>query len=282
MRSIFEILKASTNILQQSGITAPRREANSLLAFCLQKNKTFLIAHPEYELTETENNHFQNLLARRANREPFQHITGKQEFYGLDFEVNSDVLIPRPETEMIVENAIEILQNLDNPRFCEVGTGSGCISVSILHNVSNATAIGLDISENALAISKKNAATHNVLNRLELRISNIFDALNVEQFELIVSNPPYISIEDFADLQIEVRDFEPSFALTDNYNGFSIIDKIITTSPNFLHLNGFLLMEIGFGQAENVRKMFDNEIWQSVEIQPDLQGIPRMVRAWKK
>lgn len=279
MSTIYEVIQTSTEILRQSGVAEPRREANSLLAFYLGKDKIFLIAHPEYELTETENNHFQALLFRRANREPFQHITGNQEFYGLDFEVNSDVLIPRPETEMIVENAIEILQNLDKPQFCEVGTGSGCISVSILHNVPNATAIGLDISEKALAITKKNAETHNVLNRLDLRMSDVFAVLNDEKFELIVSNPPYISIEDFAELQVEVRDFEPQFALTDNQNGFSIIEKIIATTPKFLKSNGFLLMEIGFGQAEKVRKMFADEIWQSVEIQPDLQGIPRMVRA---
>lgn len=279
MRNIFEILKESTEILTQSGVAEPRREAHSLLAFALQKDKTFLIAHPEYELTESETNYFQNILTRRANREPFQYITGVQEFYGLDFEVTKDVLIPRPETEMIVENALEILQNLESSRFCEVGTGSGCISVSILHNLSNATAIGLDISEKALAITRKNAEKHNVLNRLELKKSDIFNSLNDEKFELIVSNPPYISSEDFADLQIEVIAFEPQIALTDSRNGLTIIEKIVKDAPNFLKSEGFLLMEIGFNQAESVQKMFSSEIWQTVDVLPDLQGIPRMVKA---
>lgn len=279
MRNIFEILQESTEILTQSGVAEPRREAHSLLAFALQKNKTFLIAHPEFELTENEANYFQSILTRRANREPFQYITGIQEFYGLDFEVTKDVLIPRPETEMIVENALEILQNSDNPQFCEVGTGSGCISVSILHNLPNATAIGLDISEKALAITRKNAENHNVLNRLELKKSDIFNSLEDEKFEIIVSNPPYISSEDFGNLQIEVIAFEPQIALTDSRNGLTIIEKIVKDAPDFLKPDGFLLMEIGFDQSETVEKMFSIEIWQSVEILPDLQGIPRMVKA---
>lgn len=279
MPNISEIIQRSTKILQQNGIAEPRREANSLLAFALNKDKTFLIAYPEYELTKEEESSFQQLLARRFNREPFQHITGKQEFYGLDFEVNENVLIPRPETEIIVENAIEILQNLENPKFVEIGTGSGCISISILNNVQKATAIGLDISEKALEITEKNANTHNVLNRLQLKISDVFSNLSAEKFPLIVSNPPYIPNEDIANLQTEVRDFEPLNALTDGKDGFSIIENIVKNSPQFLSTKGFLLLEIGFGQAEKVKEMFDSEIWQSVEFLPDLQGIPRTVKA---
>lgn len=279
MSKISENIKKAIEVLQQSNIAEPRREANSLLAFALNKDKTFLIAYPEYELDENEQKFFDEILNRRANRVPFQHITGKQEFYGLDFEVNSDVLIPRPETEIIVENAIEILSKFENPKFCEVGTGSGCISVSILYNVSNAAAIGLDISEKALAMTKKNAEAHNVLNRLQLKTSDVFSNLSAEKLPLIVSNPPYIPIEDISDLQNEVRDFEPLNALTDGKDGLSIIKNIVENSPKFLSSEGFLLMEIGFGQAEKVKEIFESEIWQLVEILPDLQGIPRTVKA---
>lgn len=282
MPNISEILQSATKTLQQSGIAEPRREANSLLAFALNKNKTFLIAHPEYELNDSEEKHFQQLIVRRANREPFQHITGKQEFYGLDFEVNSDVLIPRPETELIVENAIEILQKIEKPRFCEVGTGSGCISISILHNASKATAIGLDVSEKALKITRRNAEKHEVLARLQLKISDVFAVLADEKFSLIVSNPPYVPSEDISGLQAEVRDFEPIIALTDGKDGLSIVENIVENSPKFLYSKGFLLMEIGFSQAEKVRQMFSAEIWQAAEILPDLQGIPRMVKAQLK
>ena len=282
MPTISENLQKATEILRQNEIAEPRQEANSLLAFALQKDKTFLIAHPEYELSDAEENCFQQILKRRANREPFQHITGKQEFYGLDFEVNSDVLIPRPETELIVENALEILRNLENSRFLEIGIGSGCISISILHNLPKATATGVDISEKALQIAKRNAETHNVTSRFQLKLSDVFSALNDEEFDIIVSNPPYIPSEDITNLQTEVRDFEPLNALTDGKDGLSIIENIIVNSPKFLRPKGFLLMEIGFGQAEPVNEMFSADIWQSIEILPDLQGIPRMVRAQLK
>ena len=277
--NIAESLNYSTEVLRANGIEQPRREANSLLSFTLQKDRAFLIAHDNYELSSEENARFQSFVERRANREPFQYIVGRQEFYGLDFEVSPAVLIPRPETELIVENALEILRELENPRFCEVGVGSGCISISILHELENVSAIGLDISENALEIARKNAETHGVEKRFELKKSNVFDNLKTEKFELIVSNPPYISSEEMTNLQTEVRKFEPWTALTDGKDGLSIIKKIIADAPEFLNSRGFLLMEIGFTQADKVSKMFDRTLWQTLEIMPDLQGIPRTVKA---
>ena len=276
MPTVSETLKIAADVLQQSEISEPRREAGSLLAFALQKDKTFLIAHSEYELSAEEEKRFHELLQRRANREPLQYITGKQEFYGLDFEVTKDVLIPRPETELIVENAIELLP--ENGRFCEVGVGSGCISISILHEVKTASAIGLDVSDKALQITEKNAKTHNVSNRLELKISNVFTNLPNEKFDLIVSNPPYISSDDMENLQAEVRRFEPLSALTDGKDGFSIIKQIIDDAPRFLKRHGFLLIEIGFDQSDKVKQMFSSKIWQSVEFLTDLQNIPRTVK----
>ncbi|HEX8369086.1 MAG TPA: peptide chain release factor N(5)-glutamine methyltransferase [Pyrinomonadaceae bacterium] len=279
MPNIAENIKIAARILQENGIVEARREAGSLLAFALRKDKTFLIAHPEYELSREEETRFREFLQRRAAREPFQHITGRQEFYGLDFVVTKDVLIPRTETELIVENAIEILRDKENSAFCEIGVGSGCISVSILHEIKTATASGFDVSEKAIEIAKLNAENNGVLNRLSLKMSNIFSALRNEKFDLIVSNPPYIPREDIQTLQPEVRNFDPLTALTDGGDGLSIIEKIICESPKFLKSDGFLLLEIGFKQAREVREMFRAETWQSVEILPDLQGIPRMVKA---
>ncbi len=237
MSSIAEKIEDATRVLQENGIAEPRREVNSLLSFTLQKDKTFLIAHPEYELSAEEEKQFQGFLQRRANREPFQYITGRQEFYGLDFEDTKDVLIPRPETELIVENAIKLLPK--NGKFCEIGIGSGCISVSILHEIETASAIGLDISENALRIAEKNAKRYKVLGRLKLKKSDVFEVLKNEKFDLIVSNPPYIPNEDMKTLQAEVRDFEPISALTDGTDGLSIIKEIVVKSPQFLKENGF-------------------------------------------
>lgn len=279
MPNIAERLREASGTLHSSGIIQSRREAYLLLALALKKDKTFLIAHPEYELSGEEEKRFKDFLIRRASREPFQYIAGKQEFYGLDFATTKDVLIPRPETELIVETAIEILRAKRNLNFCEVGIGSGCIAVSILHKIKTARAIGLDISPKALEIAAGNAATHEVSNRLELKISDVFEVLQNEKFDLIISNPPYIPSEEIENLQAEVRDFEPIIALTDGDDGLSIIEKIIVESPKFLNKEGFLLLEIGFGQADKVREIFEPEIWRVVEILPDLQGIPRMVKA---
>lgn len=277
--NVSENLKKATEILEKSDVSDARREANSLLGFALRKDRVFLIAHSEYQLNEDEQIYFETLLRRRAGREPLQHITGKQEFFGLEFEVNRDVLIPRPETELIVENAVEILREKESPRFCEVGIGSGCISVAILHEVKNASAVGLEISEKAAQIARKNAERHKVSERFELRISDVFEALTDERFDLIVSNPPYIPPADIANLQAEVRDFEPLNALTDGADGLSIIEKIVRQSPKTLLPKGFLLMEIGFGQAEKVLKLMDSDVWNEVEILPDLQNIPRTLKA---
>ena len=281
MPSVSEILKEASAILQKSEVAEPRREATSLLGFALGKNKTFLIAHSEYEMTSEEAKRFRGVVTRRARREPFQYIVGKQEFYGLDFLVTPDVLIPRPETEMIVEAAIEILQSQENSKICEVGIGSGCIAVSILHSVKTANAIGLDISEKALGIAKKNAESHQVLERLKLRISDVFENLPGEKFDLIVSNPPYIPRDDVRILQAEVRDFEPLTALTDGGDGLAIIEKIIADAPKFLKSGGFLVMEIGINQAGDIKAMLDVEIWRELKILPDLQGIPRTFKARK-
>lgn len=279
MPTISEMLRQAAEILHERGITEPRREAASLLMLALQKDRTFLIARSDYELNDEEKKRFQEFLNRRAAREPLQYIRGEQEFYGLNFALTPDVLIPRPETELIVENALEILREIRNPRFCEIGTGSGCISIALLHEIKAARAVGLDISEKALAVTRRNAERHDVSERLELKISDVFERLPDEKFDLIISNPPYVPGDDIAALQAEVRDFEPLVALTDGADGFSIIEKIIGGAPRFLKPGAFLLMEIGFNQAAKVSAMFDREIWQSLEIFPDLQGIPRMVRA---
>jgi release factor glutamine methyltransferase len=272
-------LRTAAGSLGKAGVIEARREANSLLSLALKKDLAFLFAHPEYTLTESEQKLFDEYLRRRVAREPFQHIAGHQEFYGLDFIVTPDVLIPRPETELLVETAIELFKDKDDLLFCEIGVGSGCISIAILHHLKNARAIGFDISQKALGIAEKNAFKNNVAERLELGISDVFSAADsTPQFDLIVSNPPYISIADFKDLQAEVRDYEPSLALTDDKDGLSIVETLIRRSPGHLKPGGYLLIEIGIAQSSAVREMVDPNLWQALEILPDLQGIHRMVK----
>jgi release factor glutamine methyltransferase len=273
-------LSSAAEILQKAGITEFRKEAASLLAAVLHKNTAFFIAHPEFELSDDASSIFNIYISRRAQREPFQYIVGHQEFYGLEFEVSPDVLVPRPETEILVEQAINVLSGLENPRFCEAGVGSGCISVSILKNVNSAFAIATDISVGALQIARRNAEKYKVGGRLTLHQGDVFG--NVKgPFDLIVSNPPYIPAQDIDSLQIEVRDHEPHSALDGGADGLAILEQIIQQSPTLLKKQGTLLLEIGFDQAEKIRPLFDKEIWSEPEFLPDLQGIPRIVKAEK-
>ncbi|MCA1590642.1 MAG: peptide chain release factor N(5)-glutamine methyltransferase, partial [Acidobacteria bacterium] len=272
-------LETAAEKLHNAGVAEPRREAMSLLAFALGQDKTFLIAHPKNEITPDELSRYDKFLRRRQTREPLQYITGIQEFYRLEFAVTPNVLIPRPETEMVVEAAAELLAGKINPKICEVGIGSGCISISILNEIESARGLGVDISQAALKVAAFNAAKHQVDDRLRLIESNVFSAVGENKFDLIAANPPYVPQADVRGLQEEVRDYEPHVALTDSRDGLSIIRRIAAEAPQYLKPRGWLLMEIGFNQGSNVRKMFDREIWKDFSLLPDLQGIPRLVKA---
>jgi release factor glutamine methyltransferase len=276
--NIPEYLAAATMRLKAASVDQPERQASSLLKFVLDRPASFLIAHPEYELSDDEDAAFAVAVERRSTREPFQYIVGRQEFYGLDFVVEPEVLIPRPETEILVEAAIVELSRVDAPRFCEIGVGSGCVSISILANLPTASAVGADISRPAIAVAERNAVRHKVDDRIELIESNLF--ANVEgKFDLIVSNPPYIPAEDIDALQIEVRDYEPHTALSGGLGGLDIVRRLINESPTHLVAGGSLMMEIGIGQSEDVAAMFDPLIWHSHCFLRDLQNIPRTVLA---
>jgi len=279
MPTLSEKLDAAGKILHENDIPDARREASSLVALALKRDRTFLIAHPEYDLDPQEEHLVDELVRRRALHEPFQYISGVQEFYGLDFEVTPQVLIPRPETEMVVEHALEILGSFHGDAVCDVGTGSGCIIVSILHELRSVNATAVDASRSALEVARRNADKHGVGDRLKLFESDVFGSLDDQKFDLIVSNPPYVPVEDIPGLQMEVRAFEPHMALTDAGDGLSIIRRIVNEAPNFLVTHGHLLLEIGFNQSAKVVAMFDAVLWYSPELFPDLQGIPRLVSA---
>jgi release factor glutamine methyltransferase len=276
--NIHSAVISASEQLNYAGIHQPRREAASLLAFCLRRDAAILIAHPEYELTVEEAARFEDLVRRRAGREPFQLIVGRQEFYGLDFEVESGVLIPRHETELLVERAVEILKDAEQPSFFEVGVGTGCISVSILHSVKTAEAMAVDISDLALDLARRNAERHGVSERLCMLKSDLFAEAR-GKFDIIVSNPPYIPLGDAAQLQAEVINFDPPEALFAGVDGLDIIRRIVAAAPQFLMPHGYLLIEIGQGQAASVKELLRSDQWASVEILGDLQGIPRTLVA---
>jgi release factor glutamine methyltransferase len=276
--NIASALNQAAEVFSESGVADARREASSLLAFAINKDRTFLIAHPEHELSTSEFSVYLSYINRRAQHEPYQYIVGRQEFFGLNFEVTSDVLVPRPETEILVEKAIDILKDRPDPRFCEIGVGSGCISVSILYSVQRSTATAVDVSDRANAIARRNAEQNGVANRLSLQMGDIFSDV-AGRFDLVVSNPPYVPTCQIETLQAEVRMFEPLAALAGGTDGLNIIKRIVKQSPGHLTSRGVLLMEIGFDQSERVRQLFDGSIWEAPEFLADLQGIPRIVVA---
>lgn len=275
--TIHDLIKEATEILKEAGVSEPLLESRVLLEHAIDRNRAFLFAHPEFELDQTGLSKFRSLISRRKLREPLQYILGKQEFYGLDFKVSPDVLIPRPETEILVKAAIDAMRRIETPTFLEVGAGSGCISIAILKEVSTARGTAVDICPRALEVSRVNAETHSVSNRLTLLTSDLFASVPETSFDLIVSNPPYVPSIDVPDLQPEVRDFEPIAALTDGGDGLSIIRDLIYGSAERLDTGGHLIVEIGFGQSVAVQKMFAENIWKTVMFLGDFQQIPRVV-----
>ena len=276
--SIDEALRRASRELDHAGVAEARREAGSLLSYVIAKDRTFLISHAEDLLGEDELETFESAVARRAAGEPAQYITGTQDFYGRAFRVTPAVLIPRPETELLVEAALQVMTA--DSLICDVGTGSGCIPITLLCERRDARAVALDISEAALEIARQNAREHGVADRIEFLVSDCFSGLDEsasQTFDLIISNPPYVSATALPGLQREVRDHEPLVALSPGEDGLSVIRRLLNESPRFLRKSGHLLMEIGFDQGEKVRELIDKNVWTLKEILPDLQCIPRII-----
>ncbi|HEV2763359.1 MAG TPA: peptide chain release factor N(5)-glutamine methyltransferase, partial [Pyrinomonadaceae bacterium] len=272
-------LREAADVLRAAGVEGPRREAALLLADATGRDRAFLFAHDDERIAEETLARFRRAVARRAAGEPAQYIRGRQEFYGLDFEVTPDVLIPRPETELLVESALGLLADTHAPSLCDVGTGTGCVAVALLHERAEARAVALDISAGALRVASRNAERHGVAGRLRLVESDCFAALegSGESFDLIVSNPPYVAEADLPGLQREVREHEPRVALTPGGDGLRVIRRLLADAPRFLRAGGHLLFEIGFGQHEAVRALVDPKAWTLLAVHEDLQGIPRTV-----
>lgn len=261
--------------LQNAAVAEPRREAGSLLAHVIGRDRSFVIAHADDALTVEGHVAFRSLIERRAAGEPLQYITGHQEFFKLDFEVTPDVLIPRPETELTVEASLELLQNDSEPYFADIGTGSGCIAISMLHELWAARAIATDVSPPALRVAQRNAARHGVVDRLELIESDCFSALDVRgPFSLITSNPPYVSDDELKSVQREVS-YEPRAALAAGSDGLSVIRRLLRETRPFLRSGGHFVFEVGFEQSEAVEHLIDRRVWKLLEIRTDLQRIPR-------
>ena len=265
-----------------ANISEPRLDAGVLMSHVSGRDRAFLVAHPEATIAEHQLKQFEEFIARRAQGEPLQYITGHQEFFKLDFEVTPDVLIPRPETELIVEAALELVDTNAEFAFADLGTGSGCLAVSILHERRKTRSLAIDTSEQALRIAQRNAERHRVADRLRLVQSDLFEAVSAnETFDLIVSNPPYVSDDEMKTLQREVQR-EPRAALAGGSDGLILIRRLLLDAPGHLRPGGYLVFEFGINQDAVIRDLVDREVWKLIEIRNDLQQIPRTIVLQKK
>jgi release factor glutamine methyltransferase len=260
-------------LLEEAAVPVPRLTAEVLLAHALHRDRVYLFAHPEHELSELEWLHYGRYLHERLKGKPTQYITGRQEFYGREFRVTQDVLIPRPETEHVVEAALRVAP--DARRILDVGTGSGILAVTLSLEME-ALAFATDISQAAVQVAAGNAKALGA--RVQFVACDLLSAIAGASMDLIVSNPPYVPLPDAEGLQREVRDWEPHVALFGGHTGIELTERLIRDAERVLQPGGWLLLELGYNSFERAGALFTAR-WQNVESVPDLAGIPRVLVA---
>jgi release factor glutamine methyltransferase len=291
--------------LEREHVPSAALAAELLLMHTLERDRAWIYAHPELELDATAHEQYFSSIAKRASGMPTQHLTGHQEFWGLDFEVTPDVLIPRPETEHVIEIVLERLgigTDASSPRrkmefrIADVGTGSGCIAIALAHELPAAQIIATDISAAALDVARRNASRHGAAARIDFVECNLLDSLQHRSpvtshtsptlsasqsphFDLIASNPPYIGRQGAATLPREVREHEPEVALFGGETGTEIYASLIAQAAALLKPGGILVLELGHTSAEHVSRLLDAPEWTSVAITNDLAGIARVASA---
>jgi release factor glutamine methyltransferase len=296
-RSVRALLKQGIEQLRSTNVPSFTLAAELLLLHAISQDRTWLYSHPEEILPEPVAEAYFALLSRRSSGVPTQHLTGKQEFWGLEFEVTPEVLIPRPETEHLIEVALDRLAvreiragrqprlNGENVTLVDVGTGSGCIAVTLAKELSAATVYATDISDAALAVARRNAARHGLADHIHFLHSNLLDSFSptVGQsplpFDLIVCNPPYISLREADSLPMEVREHEPRTALFGGEEGYELYGALIPQAVQHLKPGGLLVLELGYNSLPAVEPLLDRSDWVNVSVTKDLAGIARVISA---
>jgi release factor glutamine methyltransferase len=273
--NLTEAIDWAVDSLTAGCIEDPRFEAEILLTGALGIKKSELILYQSKIIEDKNLKRYQDLVKRRLKHEPTAYIIGTQPFLGLDIIVNRSVLIPRPETELLAEQALKVASSQLPVAIADIGTGSGCIAVTLAKRLPLAEVYGIDTSNDALKVAKKNAETHKVEGRCQFVKGNLLEPLK-EKVDLIVANPPYIPSGEISKLQPEVRDWEPRQALDGGKDGLDYIRKLLRESPKYLKPNGRLVMEFGFGQAAEIEKLAAANFAKS-EIINDYAGIPRLL-----
>ena len=310
-----ELYLKGRDLLKKSGLENPELEAALLLSKVLRINTTYIYAHPKNWVQSDKIKEFELLLERRIKREPIAYILGEKEFYSRSFIVTPDVLIPRPETEILVEEALKIINNIPYPTVLDVGTGSGCIAVTIACEAGNAQNFATDISFEALMIARANSERHKVSKRISYVCADFLSCFNENSFDIILSNPPYIPEGEFYSLESNVRDFEPKISLigcgsilrqgsgqalrlhpstvrselvedsrpTSGEEGLNCIRKIVHEAGKVLKNGGWCIIEVGANQSEKVSEIFKGVGFKEVSAVKDLAGIERVVKGkWKR
>jgi release factor glutamine methyltransferase len=283
--TVLEAIQRSTEFLAKKGVDSPRLQTELLLAHLLRRPRMQLYLNFARELTPPEVEGFRELVKRRGQREPLQHILGSTSFCGLEIAVSRHVLVPRPETELLAERGWTFLQHLStlNPQpatALDFGTGSGCLAIALAFKCPAAQVQAIDLSLEALAVARDNAARHAVVERIQFRHGDGFAAVPAgTQFDLIISNPPYIPSAEIAALQPEVRDYDPRGALDGGPDGLDYYRRLAAESAPFLSPGGRLMVEFGDGQAESVRGILQPQKWIVETIQEDYNHQPRILIA---
>jgi release factor glutamine methyltransferase len=278
MQTVGSARKWALDELKRARISSAAQTADLLVGFVLGWDRIRVMIHSEQELPDEAWILLRSLILRRSNGEPVQYLTGRQEFYGLSFQVTPQVLIPRPETEIMVEKALNLVRRhlLSSIRFVDIGTGSGCIAVSIAHEVPTSIGWAVDISPAALKVARKNAIRHGVAGRILFVQSDLLESFpRTPCLNFILCNPPYIAISECDSLPSEVRDHEPQEALFGGESGLEIYQRLIPEVSSRLVAGGYLLLEVGLGQAKQVGQLIEKENLALQEVINDLQGIPR-------
>jgi release factor glutamine methyltransferase len=272
-------------VLEKDGIPSPRITAEVLLMHAARCDRSHLAAHPERELTDSEWVHYGRYLKERLAGKPTQYITGHQEFWGMDFLVNPSVLIPRPETELLVEAALDLARQhfsgSENLHIADVGTGSGCIAVALASELPQAGIYAFDSSPAALETARRNAQRLGVEARITFELSDLLQGVmnGAPKFEMVVSNPPYVAERDRPKLQREVREFEPREAVFAGELGRDVYTRLIPQAAQAMPSGGYLALELGYDSQEWVRSLLEAPDWAEVRWLPDLAGMVRVVTA---
>ncbi len=274
-------IKNGCQELKKNNIRSALLDSEILLSKVIKKDRKFILLNLDKELNQSDQNDFQDLIIKRSKGKPIAHLTGIKSFWKFDFKVNNKVLIPRPESEIIIEQVLKIYKNKDNLNFLEVGVGSGCIALSILKEKKFFLGTGIDLSKDCIKICKDNAENLGVNSRLRLIKSDV-DNLNFGKYDLIISNPPYIKKFDLKKLDKEVKNYEPRLALDGGLEGISVIRKVIKKSSELIKTHGKLILEIGCDQTEQIKKMLDKKNFYINKIVKDLAKNDRCIICTKK